>query len=103
MRDVIIDKTGWLACEKAGVELRTHPLPDDIDARTYVVSANLHRRHLSASQCPMVGASMLLIEKAGCPKKGEKKGISSAEAAISVGVDEEYLDKEPSGSMARNS
>ncbi len=45
----------WLACERAGVKPKTKDvLPADPVA--YVLSLNLHRRHLTPSQASMVGA-----------------------------------------------
>ncbi len=38
------------ACEEAGVEPRYRDLPNDIDALEYVLSENLHRRHLTSEQ-----------------------------------------------------
>jgi hypothetical protein len=55
----VLDHTGvWLvdgrnrqrACAEAGVEPRYVNLPEDVDLSAYVVSANLHRRHLTAEQ-----------------------------------------------------
>ncbi len=44
------------ACLIAGVRPDYVRLDDEIDAVAYVLSANLHRRHLSASQRGMIGA-----------------------------------------------
>lgn len=44
-----------LACEKAGVE-PTFKAVDVADPVAYVLSLNLHRRHLDKSQCSMIGA-----------------------------------------------
>jgi len=38
------------ACEKAGVEPRYDRLPEGVDVFTYIVSVNLHRRHLTGAQ-----------------------------------------------------
>ncbi len=44
---------GWhrySACLKAGIEPEVTPLDDDVDPRAFVLSLNLSRRHLTASQ-----------------------------------------------------
>lgn len=46
------------ACEEAGVEPRFVELPGDVDPLAWIVSHNLHRRHLSPSQRAMLGAKL---------------------------------------------
>jgi N6-adenosine-specific RNA methylase IME4 len=74
------------ACEAAGVELRTAPLPEGVNPRAFIISENLHRRHLSASQIAMVVASMTLKPMGRPPKNSSPELLSEAEAAKRYGV-----------------
>jgi N6-adenosine-specific RNA methylase IME4 len=82
------------ACEKAGVDLKTEPLPpwDTANPRQFIISQNLHRRHLSASQISMVVASLALKPK-GRPKKASNDAISEEQAAKKYGISEKHLQR----------
>ncbi|NIR31715.1 MAG: hypothetical protein GWN84_20860 [Gammaproteobacteria bacterium] len=74
-KEVLLDGRNRLrACEKAGVKPRfTHYKGDDPTG--YVVSHNLHRRHLDESQRGMVGARLQeVLEAEG--KKRHREGVS---------------------------
>lgn len=62
------------ACEELGIELRTQEYTGD-DPIKFVVSLNLHRRHLDESQRAMVAANIANLED------GQKKKGASFEAA----------------------
>lgn len=71
------------ACKIAGVEPESCELDgdNDFDPFAYVLSVNLHRRHLSESQRAMVAARMKkLLEPAAKERKvrGQKKGGNTA-------------------------
>ena len=59
------------ACEELGIQCSECELDDDDDPVSYVVSLNLHRRHLDESQRAMVAARIANL------KRGEKKADSS--------------------------
>ena len=59
---VLIDgRNRYIACEAAGVEPRYEKLPesyDELDKINFIVSKNVHRRHLSAGQVGMLGVDL---------------------------------------------
>lgn len=52
---IIDGRRRWLACQKKGIKLLLREVTTD-DPIAYVLSLNLHRRHLTPSQLTMVGA-----------------------------------------------
>lgn len=52
---IVDGRRRWLACQKAGVQPKTRDV-NVHDPVAYVLSLNLHRRHLSPGQLAMVGA-----------------------------------------------
>lgn len=91
----------WLACKKLGIEPATRTVSVD-DPVAYVLSLNLHRRHLTTSQRAMIGAraKKMYDEQAkerqrlscGRGQKGQKKvtdlniGQSRDHVGAKVGV-----------------
>lgn len=64
------------ACEAAGVEPRFVDLPESTDPLAWVVSHNLHRRHLSASQRALLGAKLRpLYEEAARQRQGTRNDL----------------------------
>ena len=86
--DLIDGRHRLRACRELGIEPEIAELMDETDPWQYVVSHNLHRRHLTTAQRSMVA------DKLASLKRGEKKadtGIpvsppSQAEAAAMVNV-----------------
>jgi hypothetical protein len=69
------------ACEELGIDPVVFELPEDKDPWKYVISHNLHRRHLTTSQRAMV-ASKLAVMKVGDnqhTKEGGQKDLTSNE------------------------
>src|SRR5258708_35085707 len=52
---IIDGRRRWLACEKAGITPSTRNVSPK-DPVAYVLSLNIHRRHLTPAQRAMVGA-----------------------------------------------
>lgn len=50
------------ACKQLGIEPQTCELDDEVEPIAYVLSANLHRRHLDESQRSMAGAKVKEVE-----------------------------------------
>jgi|688.fasta_scaffold42858_9 hypothetical protein len=64
--DQVIDGRNRLkACEEIGVDPAFWELPDECDPWKFVISHNLHRRHLTSSQRAMVAAKLANILHGG--------------------------------------
>ena len=75
-QDSIIDgRHRYHVCQELGIEPPLRHLPDDADPVAFVVSANMNRRHLTASQRAMIGEELRNLEGA------HTQDINSGEAA----------------------
>ena len=79
------------ACVMAGVEPTTVELPNGTDPVGYIVSANIHRRHLTTSQRAMLAARLATLSRGeignGRKVDPQKCGpISTAQAAKTLAV-----------------
>ena len=67
--DQILDgRNRYRACQLAGVEPVTSEFAGE-DPLQFVLSANLHRRHLNESQRALVAARITNLKGAGLPRK----------------------------------
>jgi len=84
--DMILDGvTRQEACKRAGVEVWVVPYGGD-DPIGFVLSANLHRRHLAVSQRAMVAASLADLKVgANQTTKGSGTSIEVAAKLLNVG------------------
>jgi ParB-like chromosome segregation protein Spo0J len=75
------------ACLELGIEPQDSEIPDEADPFDYVLSANLHRRHLTDSQRALVAAKLAKL-KAGRPSKEipPNGGITTSQAAQQLKV-----------------
>lgn len=89
-RKMLIDgRNRRRACEELGVEPSTKTLGDDEDPATYILAANIHRRHLSATQRAFVAARLATLPP-GRPGKNcatlHNYSAESAAEACSVSI-----------------
>lgn len=86
---IIDGRNRYKACQKAGVEpIFREWNGDKKDLVSFVISVNLHRRHLSESQRAMVAARLVNLTGPGRPLKNQTGGviISQDQAAQAVNV-----------------
>jgi ParB-like chromosome segregation protein Spo0J len=88
-KGLILDgRNRFRACQRAGVEPQYRELDDSNDPTTHVVSANLHRRHLSESQRAMAAAKLAKLAH-GQRQTGQLAALpTQAEAAAILRVGE---------------
>ena len=79
---ILDGRNRWLACELAGVEPRTRNYDGD-DPLAFVISANLHRRHLSESQRAMIAARLANMPQ-GNPTGSNQYGRKAANLPVST-------------------
>lgn len=80
--DKILDgRNRWNVCQVLGIEAPTRQF-DGSDALEFVVSLNLHRRHLTTSQRSMIGARIANLKGRGRPAEiASYEAISESTAA----------------------
>jgi ParB-like chromosome segregation protein Spo0J len=67
---ILDGRNRFRACREAGIEVRTEPFEGtEEDARAFVVSKNLHRRHLTAEQKRALIAQLIKAE----PEKSDRQ------------------------------
>lgn len=88
-RNQLIDGRNRLrACEELGIQHDPNEIDDDADPIAYVLSANMHRRHLSKTQVAMVGAKVFELytsqakERQKLSKGRGKKGVANLPQVI---------------------
>jgi ParB-like chromosome segregation protein Spo0J len=91
---ILDGRNRYAACQIAGVEMQWEDAdmmdhPEKFDAMAYVITTNLHRRHLKQGQRAMIAAKMATLKHGGDRKSEEIKGsndtlICDAAALLSV-------------------
>ncbi len=85
---ILDGRNRYLACQRAGIEPHYRDLDEGIDPISYVVSANLHRRHLSESQRAIAAAKLAKLAH-GQRQTGQLAALpTQAEAAAIFKVGE---------------
>jgi ParB-like chromosome segregation protein Spo0J len=90
LNGMILDgRNRWAACRKAGIKQVPTVEYDGDDALAFVVSANLHRRHLSVSQRALIAADLAKRKSAEMRSDGKsaemRPTLEAAAAALNVG------------------
>jgi hypothetical protein len=91
--DEILDgRHRYRACIEAGIEpsFRQHEGDDPVG---FVVSMNLHRRQLNASQRAMIAAGLATFKRGGGRSKAQNRALTHAQAAERFSVSERQVDK----------
>jgi len=75
---IIDGRNRWKVCQELGIEPRTRPWSGDGSLVAFIVSMNLHRRHLMASQRAMVAVDMLpALEAEAKKRQGTRTDLTS--------------------------
>jgi ParB-like chromosome segregation protein Spo0J len=92
-QDQILDgRNRYRACTEAGIEPNFRAYEGD-DPIPFVLSMNLHRRHLSASQRAMIAAGLATSKRGGDRSKAQKCALTHAQAAQQFSISERQVDK----------
>lgn len=85
---IIDGRNRFNACLRTGIEPRFREWEGEGSLVSFVVSLNLHRRHLSESQRAMLAARLVTVDSVGRPKKPPPLGviISQGDAAELLNV-----------------
>ena len=84
---IVDGRNRWLACRKAGVDCRHQTFEDD-DAKlvAFVVSRNLHRRHLTTDQRAAIAADIATMRQGARTDLNSIERMSQPEAAKLLNV-----------------
>ncbi|MBA3936298.1 MAG: ParB N-terminal domain-containing protein [Planctomycetes bacterium] len=90
-RDMILDgRNRYEACRRAGVEPKIREMIGEFsteqDVVRFVVSTNIHRRHLTESQRAMIARELATLTVGRPSENPSKEGVSQAEAARLMNV-----------------
>jgi ParB-like chromosome segregation protein Spo0J len=84
---IVDGRNRWLACRKAGVEPQTRIFEgEDGELVPFVVSLNLHRRHLDESQRAMVAARLATMRQGARTDLASIEAMSQSQAADLLNV-----------------
>jgi ParB-like chromosome segregation protein Spo0J len=91
---IIDGRNRWLACRRADLEPRTRTFEgEDAQLVPFVVSLNLHRRHLSESQRAMVAARIANLDEGRPGKTTAIAAVSQSQAAYMLNVSVDSLQR----------
>jgi ParB-like chromosome segregation protein Spo0J len=79
---ILDGRNRYRACSEAGIEPTFQEYEGD-DPGAFVLSMNLHRRHLSPSQRAMIAADLATLKRGGDRSKAQFCALTHAQAAES--------------------
>lgn len=86
---IIDGRNRWIACEIAGIEQTFETVRDGTDLLELIISANMHRRHLTTSQRAAIATELANLKQGGQgPANSPVRPMSQAEAAEKMNVGE---------------
>lgn len=96
-KGMIVDGRNRLrACEELGIEPTVGEMDEDTDPVPWIISLNLHRRHLTESQRAMIASSLATMGRGKPPKDNPLINgltMSTNEAAAALQVSESSVEK----------
>jgi hypothetical protein len=86
-KNMLVDGRNRLkACEELGIEADESELMDETDPVAWVISHNLHRRHLTESQRSMVAGKLANLQHGGDRKNDQETNLSLEKASSMLNV-----------------
>lgn len=80
---LIDGRNRWLACQEIGIEPEVGEFEDDdFDVVKFVLSANLHRRHLTESQRAMVAVRVMEVLKPAAKERQSATQIKNGKSPV---------------------
>jgi hypothetical protein len=76
------------ACQIAGVVPQYQEIPSSVNAMAYIISHNLHRRHLTTAQRAAIAAELATMERGGDRKSEKIKGSNDPSVADTMSIDQ---------------
>src|SRR5262245_7647037 len=90
---ILDGRNRYNACKELGLPLDTNPLPAGTDPVAFVVSANVHRRHLNESQRAAVAAQLPTFTHGGDRSKAPIGALTDKAAAKLLNVGERSVER----------
>src|SRR5262249_17318071 len=90
---ILDGRNRYNACKELGLPVDTRPLPAGTDPVAFVVSANVHRRHLNETQRAAVAAELATFTHGGDRSKAPIGALTDAAAAKLLNVGERSVER----------
>jgi hypothetical protein len=90
---ILDGRNRYKACKELGLPVDTRPLPPGTDPVAFVVSANVHRRHLNETQRAAVAAELATLTHGGDRSKTPIGALTDKAAAKLLNVGERSVER----------